>query len=70
MAQGSREGSPAAQFGDQQVDVAGLGGQAARPVAVAVAEALISALMAVGAQHRSDLQLNQLLQAVAHQLRD
>jgi len=26
--------------------------------------------MAVGAQHRSDLQLNQLLQAVAHQLRD
>ena len=50
------------QFGDQQVDVPHLGGEAARPVAVAVAEPFLPALMAVGTQHRGDLQFNELLQ--------
>ena len=62
--------APGAKFGDQQVDVTGLGGQGARPVAVAVAEPVLAALMALRAEHGSDLQLDQLLQAVAHQLGD
>ena len=62
--------APLAEFGDQQVDVTHLGGQAAGPVAVAVAEPFLAALMAVGTQKGSDLQLDQLLQAVARQLGD
>ena len=58
------------QFRDQQVDVPQLGGEAARPVAVALAEPFFTALMAVGPQHRGDLQLKVLLQAVAGQLGD
>lgn len=52
-------------LGDQQVDVAHLGGEAARPVAVAVAEPLLTALMAVGTQNSGNLQLDQLLQTKA-----
>ena len=59
-----------AQLGDQQVDVAHLGGEAATPVAVAVAEPLLGALMAVRTEHGGDLQLDQLLQAVAGELGD
>ncbi len=59
-----------AQLGDHQVDVADLGGQAPRPVAIAVAEPIVTALVALGAEHGSNLQLDQLLQAVAHDLRD
>ena len=62
--------APGAQFGDQQVAVARLGGQAAGPVAVAVAEPLLGALMAISAEHGRGLQLDQLLQSAAHQLRD
>lgn len=62
--------APLAEFGDQQVDVTHLGGQAAGPVAVAVAEPFFAALMAVVTQKGSDLQLDQLLQAVARQLGD
>ncbi len=62
--------APGAQFGDQQVDVARLGGQAAGPVAVAVAKPLLGALVAVGTQHGGDLQLDQPLQAIAGQLGD
>jgi len=47
-----------------------LGGQVSWPVAVAVAEALVTALVALGAEHGSNLQLDQLLQAVANDLRD
>lgn len=59
-----------AQLGDHQVDVADLGGEQARPVAIAVAETIVTALVALGAEHGSNLQLDQLLQAVAHDLRD
>ena len=44
--------------------------QAAGPVAVAISETLLGALVAVGTEHGSDLQLDQLLQAVAGQLGD
>jgi hypothetical protein len=59
-----------AEFGDQQIDVAHLGGQAAGPVAVAVAEPLLAALMAISAEHGRGLQLDQLLQTASHQLGD
>jgi hypothetical protein len=59
-----------AEFGDQQLQIPHLGGQGARPVAVAVAEALLGAFMAVGTQKGGKLELNQLLQAMAGQLRD
>jgi hypothetical protein len=65
-----RQVAARAQLGDHQVDVADLGGQAPRPVAIAVAEPIVTALVALGAEHSSNLQLDQLLQAVAHDLRD
>lgn len=58
------------QLGKLLVDVAHLGGQQVRPIGVAVAKALISAVMALRTQHSSDFQLDQRLQAMAHQLRD
>jgi hypothetical protein len=58
------------QLGDLQREIPHLGGQGAGPVTVAVAESLLAALMAVGTQKGSDLQLDQLLQAVAGQFRD
>ena len=42
----------------------------AGPAAVAVAESLLGALVTLGTEHGSDLQLDQLLQALAHQLGD
>jgi hypothetical protein len=65
-----REEAPRAEFGDREGDVAHLGGEQARPAAVAVATALLGALMAIGAEYGGDLQLDQLLQAMACQLRD
>ena len=56
------------RLGDQQIDVAHLGGQTAVPITVVVAEPLLGALVAVGTEHSGDLQLNELLQAVACQL--
>ena len=53
----------ATQLGDLQINVTHLGGEYPGPVAVAVANTLLSAFMAIGAEHGSDLQLNQLLQA-------
>ena len=41
------------------------GGQGAGPIAVEEAEALLGSLMALGTDHGSVLQLDQLLQAVA-----
>ena len=49
-------------------DVAHLGGEHTGPVAVAVAKPLLTALMAISTEHGGDLKLDQLLQAVAHQL--
>jgi hypothetical protein len=46
------------------------GGQRAGAIAVAEAEALLSALMAVSTEHGGNLQLDQLLQAMAGQLGD
>ncbi len=60
----------AAQLGDPQVDAAHLGGAQARPVVVAVAKVLLAALVAIGAEDGGDLQLDQLLQTMAHQFRD
>ena len=62
--------APTATFGDQQVDVAHLGGQAAGSVTVAVAEPLLTALVGLCADHGSDLELDQLLQTAPHQLGD
>ena len=59
-----------ALLGDHQVDVADLGSQVSWPVAIAVAEPIVTALVALGAEHGRNLQLDQLLQAVAHDLRD
>jgi hypothetical protein len=58
------------EFGDGERDVAHMGCKKAMPAAVAVAESGIDALMALGTEHSSDLQLNELLQALAHDLRD
>ena len=59
-----------AEFGDQQLQIPHLGGQGAGPVAVAVAEPLLGALVPVGTEEGGELQLDQLLQAVACQFRD
>jgi len=59
-----------AQLGDHQADVAHLGGEHAGPVAVAVAKPLLAAFVAIGTEHGGNLELDQLLQAVAHQLGD
>ena len=65
-----REEAPRAEFGDREGDVAHLGGEQARSTAVAVAEPFVGELMALGTEHGGNLQLDQLLQAVAGQLRD
>ena len=44
------------------------GSKRAGPIAVEEAEALLRALMAIGTEHGGDLQLDQLLQAMAGQL--
>ena len=59
----------AAQFRDLEIDVTYLGSEQPGPVAVAVAKPFLTALMAIGTEHSSDLELDQLLQAVTHQLR-
>ncbi len=57
-----------AQPGDQEREIAHIGGQGAGPVTVAVAEPLFRALMVFGTEHGGDLKLDQLLQAMAGQL--
>jgi len=58
-------------FADRRrLQIPHLGGEASGPVAVAIAEPLLGALMAVRTEHGGDLQLDQLLQAVAGQLGD
>jgi hypothetical protein len=64
------EEAAGAEFGDREREVAHLGGEQAWPAAVAVAPAFLAALVAVGPEHGGDLQLDQLLQAVARQLGD
>jgi hypothetical protein len=59
-----------AQFGDLQREIPHLGGQSAGPVAVAVAEMLLAALVPVSTEEGGKLQLDQLLQAMASQFRD
>jgi hypothetical protein len=44
------------------------GGKRAGPIAVEEAEPLLRAPMAIGTEHSGDLQLDQLLQAMAGQL--
>jgi hypothetical protein len=56
--------------GNLQREIAHLGGQSAGPIAVAIAEPLLGALMAVSTEEGSDLQLDQLLQASCGQLGD
>jgi len=55
------------QFGDLQIIITDLGGEHSGPVAVAMAKPF---LVALSTEHGSDLQLDHLLQPVAHQLRD
>ena len=59
-----------AEFRDPQIDVAHLGARDERPVAVAVTKTILTAFMAIGTEHGGDLQLDQLLQAMAHQFRE
>ncbi len=59
-----------AQIGDQQLQITHLGGEAAGPVAVAIAEPFLAALIPARTEYGGDLQLDQLLQAVAGQLGD
>ncbi len=65
---GQEVGSP--QFRNLQREIPHLGGQGARRVAVAGAEPLLGALVPVRSEEGSKLQLDQVLQAVAGQLRD
>ena len=60
----------ALRLGDLQRQIPHLGGQGARPVAVAVAQPFLGPLMAVRTKEGGNLQLDQLLQAMACQLRD
>ena len=62
--------APGAEFRDRQRDVPYLSGEQAGASAVAVAQALVGALMALRAEHGSNLQFDQLLQAMAHELGD
>jgi hypothetical protein len=64
------EEAAGAQFGDLQREIAHLGGEGAKPVTVAVAETLLGALVPVRTEEGSELQLDQLLQAVACQFGD
>ena len=54
------------QLRDLQMNVAHLGGEQPGPVAVALTKPVLTAFMAIGAEHGGNLQLDQLLQAVAH----
>jgi hypothetical protein len=56
-----------AEFRDLEIDVAHLGGEQARAVAVAVTKPILTAFVAIGTEHSGNLELDQLLQAVAHQ---
>jgi hypothetical protein len=58
------------QFGDLQREITHLGGEGAGAVAVAIPQALVGALMAVSTKYGGNLQLDQLLQSMACQLRD
>ena len=58
------------RLGDLQGEITHLGGQGAGAVAVAIPQALLGALMPVGTEEGGKLQLDQLLQAVARQLRN
>jgi hypothetical protein len=58
------------QLGDLQREIPHLGGEGAGAVAVAIPQALVGALMAVSTEEGGNLQLDQLLQAVASQLGD
>ncbi len=58
------------QFGDLQREITHMGGEGAGAVAVAIPQALVGALMAVGTQKCSELQLDQLLKAIAGELWD
>ena len=58
------------QFGDLQREITHLGGEGAGAVAVAIPQALVGSLMALSTKEGGNLQLDQLLQAMACQLRD
>ena len=62
--------APGAQFGDLQREIPHLGGHVTGPVAVAVAEPLLGALMPIGTEEGGKHQLNQMLQAMAGQFGD
>ena len=57
-----------AELGDVQLDIAGLRGQEARAVAVAVGGALVGALVATGTDGLGGLELDELLEDEAHRL--
>ncbi len=58
------------QFRDLEIDVTHLGGEQPGPVAIAITNALLRSLMAISTEYGGNLQLDQLLQAMAHQFRD
>jgi hypothetical protein len=55
---------------ERGMSAAHLGGEQARPAAVALAEPFGDALVPISTEHSGDLQLDQLPQAVASQLGD
>ncbi len=61
---------PARSLGNLQLHVAGLGGQKAPPVPVALGLAGLGALVAPGADHLGRLGLDQFLEHQAHRLAD
>lgn len=58
------------QFGDGQLDVIGLGGKHSRAVPIALGGAGLDPRIALGANDRGQLGLDQLLAHVAHGLLD
>lgn len=58
------------QNGNLEIDVGHLGGEQHGPIAVAVGETLLRSVMASGPDHGSGLQLDDLMQPMAHQFGD
>ena len=68
--QDRREERTAAQLGDRQIDVTGLGRQQPWPAAVALVRTRLAALVHAGADHLGRFDLDELLQHETHGLAD
>mgnify|MGYP006976737093 CR=1 FL=1 len=65
-----REVGTLAELGDPQLDVTGLGGQQLRTAAVVFGDAVLGALVTLGADHARGFELDELLEHGADRLTD